>query len=65
MDIFDGYISDRSKFWTLGNETFVTRKTIEIEEFGQFLNDSEGNQIYQYVDVAAGDEHFVLLTSKC
>lgn len=41
----------------------MSRKPFELNEFDEFLLDEEGNN-EQFVDVAAGDGHFVVLTSK-
>lgn len=64
--IFDDGVRFREKFWNLGNEVLITRKPFEIEEFADCLrgnDDIEGNVLLdQYVDVSAGENHFVVLT---
>lgn len=62
--IFDEKVRFREKFWNLGNDVLVSRKPFEIEEFGDCLKDEEGNVSDAFVDVSAGDDHFVALTGK-
>lgn len=54
----------RERFWNLGNDLLVARKPFELVDFGRAVYDAEGNLGEQLVDVAAGNEHFVVLTGK-
>lgn len=54
----------RERFWNLGNDLLVCRKPFELVDFGRTIHDVEENLGDQFVDVAAGDEHFVVLSGR-
>lgn len=52
-----------NKLWHLGNGEYITRQNFEITDFQKYCLDSDGN-FDDLVDVVAGDNLFVVLTSK-
>lgn len=51
-----------NKLCYLGKDEYVARQPFEIEDFEAYCTDVEGNRD-EFVDIAAGGTHFVVLTS--
>lgn len=51
-----------NKLCYLGKDEYIARQPFEIEDFAAYCTDVEGNRD-EFVDIAAGGSHFVVLTS--
>lgn len=52
-----------NKLCYLGKDEYVARQPFEIEDFEAYCTDVDGNRD-EFVDIAAGGSHFVVLTSN-
>ena len=58
---FEKHAKYKAKLWNLDNDVYISRKPFEIEEFNVATH-KDINYNEEYVDVLAGNEHFVVLT---